>query len=80
MNNQENGRRDYGTEGLDKIVMDKRKSLRIDQPLNRDRKNHLIIQSHCSSRRPVNTNYKFWYLFLYFGILHSKSVNTAWIM
>ena len=46
MNNPEKVRRNCGAEGLDKIVIDKRQSLRIEQSLTEARKNHLIIRSH----------------------------------
>ena len=55
MNDPENGRRNCGAEGLDKSVIDKQQSLRIEQSLTAARKNHLIIRSHYSSRIPVNT-------------------------
>ena len=54
MNDPEKGIRNCGAEDLDKSVINKRQSLRIDQSLTEARKNHLIIWSHCSSRRPVN--------------------------
>ena len=46
MNNKENGRINVGSEGIDKSVIDKRQSLRIEQSLTEARKNHLIIRSH----------------------------------
>ena len=56
MNDPENRRSNYVAEGLHKSVIDKRQSLRIEQLLTEARKNHLIIWSHCSSWRPVNTH------------------------
>ena len=55
MNNLENGRINYGAEGLNKSVINKRQILIIEQSLTEAWKNHLIIWSHCSSQRPVNT-------------------------
>ena len=56
MNDPENGRIDFGAEGIDKSVIDKRQSLRIEHSLTDTWKNHFIIWSHCSSRRPVLKN------------------------
>ena len=56
MNHPEKGRRNCGAEGPDKSVIDKRQSLRNEQSLTEAREKHIIIRSHCSSRRPVNTH------------------------
>ena len=56
MRDPDNGRRNCGEKGLDKIVIEQQQSLRIEQTLTEAQKNHLIIWSHCSSRRPVNTH------------------------
>ena len=56
MRDPDNGRRNCGEEGLDKIVINKKQSLRIELPLTESQKNHLIIWSHCLSQRPVNTH------------------------
>ena len=52
----------------------KQQSLKLEQSLTEAHKNNLIIGSHLLSRRTFNRHYKLWYLFLYFGILHSKYV------
>ena len=56
MNDPKKCRINYGAEGLDKSAIDKRQSLRIEQSLTEAQKNLLILPSHCSSRRPVNTH------------------------
>ena len=47
MNDPENGRRNFGAEGLDKSVVDKQQSLKIEQSLTESQKKHLIIWPHC---------------------------------
>ena len=53
---QKTRRRNCGAAGLDKSVIDKRQSIRIEQSLTEARKNHLIIWSHSSYQIPVNTH------------------------
>ena len=52
--NDKKGRRNCGAEGIDKSVIDKRKSLRNEQSLTDARKTHLLITSQCSSQIPIN--------------------------
>ena len=56
MNNPGNGRRNWGAEGIDKIVINKWKGISVEQSLTEDWRKLLIVKSHCSSRRPVNTH------------------------
>ena len=56
MKDPEKVRINCGEEGLDKSVIDNQQSLRIEKSPTEAWENHLIIQSHCSSRRPVKTH------------------------
>ena len=56
MHDQEICRRNWGAEGLDKSVIDKRQSIRVEQSLTEAWKIHLTIWSYCSSRSPVKTH------------------------
>ena len=64
-----------GGVGRVKLLRISGRVLKIERSLTEARKNHLIIQSYCSSRIPVNPHYKLWYSFLYFEYLNLKSVT-----
>ena len=80
MNNPENARRNYGAEGLDKSVIDKRQILRIEQSLPEAWKNNLIIWSHFLSWRPVDTYTISYGTYFLFWDISFKVCNNACIM